>query len=390
MAIYRIFPDKDTIIYTEQLTGNAGKDEILELAGYPSTIDGVGQASRILMKFETADINNVINNKIGDYSSSAGLTLAENRFSSSIRLFLADATELPFEYEVEAYPIFIAGSGEWDNGTGKFGDLPVNTSGASWTYRSSGLVNEWSTQNFTTLTTASFTEAKAGGGNWYTGSKLNGTVDESMEFIQSHSISTTHDLNINVTPAVRQIYTGSLPNKGFLLKLEDQYEHYTSSSIKLRYFGIDTNTIYPPYLEFGWDDSSYNTGSLSVLDTDECHIEVKNNKGRYVDNGKQRFRVTARPTYPVRTFTTSSVYLNNFALPTASFYGLRDENTEEMVVDFNTEFTKISCDPTGPFFDIYLDGLQPERYYRILIKTDINGSNVVVDNKNIFKVVRNG
>ena len=61
-----------------------------------------------------------------------------------------------------------------------------------------------------------------------------------------------------------------------------------------------------------------------------------------------------------------------------------------MVVDYSTEFTKISCDPTGPFFDIYLDGLQPERYYRILIKTELNGSNVVVDNKNIFKVVRNG
>ena len=61
-----------------------------------------------------------------------------------------------------------------------------------------------------------------------------------------------------------------------------------------------------------------------------------------------------------------------------------------MIVDFNTDFTKISCDPNGSFFDVYMDGLQPERYYRILVKTTLDESTVVVDNSNIFKVVRNG
>jgi len=37
-----------------------------------------------------------------------------------------------------------------------------------------------------------------------------------------------------------------------------------------------------------------------------------------------------------------------------------------------------------------MDGLQPERYYRILIKTTLDNSTVVVDNQNIFKIVRNG
>ena len=61
-----------------------------------------------------------------------------------------------------------------------------------------------------------------------------------------------------------------------------------------------------------------------------------------------------------------------------------------MVVDFSTDFTKISCDGTGSFFDVYMDGLQPERFYRILVKTTLDNSTVVVDNSNIFKVVRNG
>jgi len=56
MAIYRIFPEKDSFIYTDQLTGNAGKDEILEIGGYPSAIDGTGETSRILLKFADSEI----------------------------------------------------------------------------------------------------------------------------------------------------------------------------------------------------------------------------------------------------------------------------------------------------------------------------------------------
>ena len=41
-------------------------------------------------------------------------------------------------------------------------------------------------------------------------------------------------------------------------------------------------------------------------------------------------------------------------------------------------------------FDIYMDGLQPERYYKLLVKTEIDGTTTVIDNDQIFKVVRNG
>jgi hypothetical protein len=377
MAIYRIFPEKDTFIYTEQLTSNAGKDEIIEIAGYPGTLDGTGQASRILTKFSSEEIDDVILNKI-----TPG---ALNSMSSSIKLYLASATELPVEYTLYAYPIHTNGSSDWDNGTGKFGDIPVNSTGANWTYRKANLEESWNLSNFTQYTTASFIDGKEGGGNWYTTS--NG---ESMEFFQSHSMSSTHDMDINVTPAIKQMYSSDLDNKGFIIKLQSEYEHSTDSAIKLKYFGKDTNTIYPPVLEFGWDDRIFDQGTLPVLDTDISVIDVKNNRGEYADEGKQRFRITAKPQYPTRTFTTSSVYLNNYVLPSASYWGLRDENTEEMVVDFSTDFTKISCDPEGSFFDVYMDGLQPERFYRILVKTELKGSDVVVDNRNIFKIVRNG
>ena len=61
-----------------------------------------------------------------------------------------------------------------------------------------------------------------------------------------------------------------------------------------------------------------------------------------------------------------------------------------MEIPFDTAFTKISCDSTGPYFDVYMSGLQPERYYKILIKSTLDGTTSVFDDDNIFKVVRNG
>lgn len=369
MAVYRIFPQQDTFISTEESTGNAGKDEIVELAGYPDQ-SGIGRTSRVLVKYNTSEITNVLDTKVG---------LAP--YSASLHFYLADAYELPVDYTVYGYPLYES----WENGIGKFGDLPVNTSGVSWENRGALLSNPWTTNLLPAGVTASFQGTPTGGGNWYTAS-----AGVTVEASQQHLLDSTHDLDLDVTTAISQIHTGALVNNGFILKLQDDLEYNTTSSMRIKYFGADTNTIYPPFLEFKWDDSIYDTGSLGVLNNSNSTIKITNNKGKYTDLGKQRFRFAAKPKYPVRTFTTSSIYLTNYALPQDSYWGLRDENTEEMVVGFDTFATKISCDSQGSFFDIYMDGLQPERYYRILVKTTLDGSDTVIDNQNIFKVVRNG
>lgn len=369
MAIFRIFPEKDATIYSEIPTSNTGKDEILEVGGYNDP-SGTGRTARTLTQFSTNDIKNTIDSKIGN-----------NSFKSYLKLYLAEAGELPVDFKVYSYPVYES----WENGIGKYGDIPVDTSGVSWAYRSSNSTNSWTISNFPVNVTGSFIDSQLGGGSWLTGS--NGS---NLEASQSFSINSDKDLQIDVTPTVLLFYSESISNNGFLIKLEDQYEFQTTSSIRLKYFGGDTNTIYPPYLEFRWDDSTYDTGSLSVLSTSTSNIIVKNNKGKYIDEGKQRFRLAAKPTYPTRTFTTSSIYLTSYALPVNSYWALKDEHSEEMIVNFDTEYTKISCDSNGPYFDVYMDGLEPERYYRILIKTELDGSTTVVDDKNIFKIIRNG
>ena len=68
--------------------------------------------------------------------------------------------------------------------------------------------------------------------------------------------------------------SSSISNNGFVIKLDDDLEFETTSSLKLQYFSENTNTIYRPYLEFKWDDSSFNTGSNSILDTDKATISL--------------------------------------------------------------------------------------------------------------------
>lgn len=351
MAIYRIYPEKDTFISSKpNLAGlyfNAGKDEIVEIGGYPDPSDpAIGRSSRALIQFSTSDINSTIANKIS------------GPFSASINYYLATANEIPTNFDIKAHPI----SASWTEGVGKSDDSPINRTGASWKYRNAAS-DSWSNLGGDFLNTDTGSQSITGVSNL--------------------------DLDIDVTSAIKAINTGSLTNNGFLVKLEDNYENYTSSSIHLKYFGKDTNTVFPPYLEFKWDDSIY-TGSLTTLSTDVATIGIKNNKLKYQDSDKVRFRLAAKPKYPARSFVTSSIYSTNYKLPEQSYWAIKDEYSEEMIVDFDTEFTKISADSDSSYFDIYMETLQPERHYRLLVKTTLDGSTVVLDDKNIFKVVRNG
>lgn len=374
MAIYKIFPEQDITLYSEVPTGNTGLDEILEIASYP--IQGNGKTSRTIIKFPSDTLKEVLDSTVNTLN-----------FSATIKLYLAEANELPVGYVVQGAPVYSS----WVNGVGKFGDIPIDTDGASWnTTDGSG---SWNSGVVTSNVTASYQSgSNSGGGDWYTGS-----FGIPLLSYQSHSLDSTHDINIDVTNGVRLHYSQSkeqlgIPNNGFILKLEDSLEFQTVRNIRLRYYGKDTHTIYSPSLEIKWDDSIYNTGSstFSLLEETNAICTVVNNRGVYTDEGKYRFRLKARPQYPIRTFSTASNYLLNYYLPIDSYWAIRDSNTEEMVFDFDEMYTKISADSTSNYFDVYMGGLQPERYYNILVKSVLDGSTVVIDPNITFKVVRNG
>ena len=62
MANYFIFPEKDTTLYShpDRKGLNAGRDEILELVKEKGSTDAYHYPSRIIIKFDNADIKTAI------------------------------------------------------------------------------------------------------------------------------------------------------------------------------------------------------------------------------------------------------------------------------------------------------------------------------------------
>ena len=119
----------------------------------------------------------------------------------------------------------------------------------------------------------------------------------------------------------------------------------------------------------------------------EAFISSYNNDGVYFSESIQRFRIAAVPQYPAKVFQTSSGYLTNYYLPKDSYYSIKDTETNEYVIEFNSTYTQVSADTTSSYFDIYMGGLEPERYYTILLKTTIDGTTKVFDEDIMFKVI---
>ena len=376
MAVYKIFPSKDASLYTEYPSANTGRDEIIEASTYIK--NDAAQASRYLIQFTSEDMDGVIADKIND-----------SNFQVFLRNYAANVQRLNLESQLEIYSI----SGSWNMGTGKFADTPKTEDGVSWTYRTISGSTPWQTSSFGEYATASFGDV-AGGGVWYTGSNLDLNLVQSQSFSYSDKI----DLEVDVTNNILNWYSHSLnpnnglPNNGFIVKQKDSDEFvYDQAYTKtFRYFSIDTNTIYPPQLEFRWDDYTFDTGSSSgtILSTPEAFINVYNNERTYYSESIARFRVAAIEKFPARIFQTGSHFTNNHYLPeSSSYYAIKDVETNEYVVGFDNNYTKISADDTSSYFDVYMNGLEPERYYTLLIKSDFGSVTKVFNEDIIFKVV---
>ena len=76
-----------------------------------------------------------------------------------------------------------------------------------------------------------------------------------------------------------------------------------------------------------------------------------------------------------------------FALGFSSYFSIKDLDTNEIIIDFDDQFTQLSADEQGNYFTLYMNGLEPERYYNILIKTIIDGSTMIFDDNYYFKVI---
>ena len=365
MAVYKIFPEKSATLYSFYPSLNAGIDEILEISTYES-IDGTSEVSRVLVKFPSDQINDVVLNKV------SGST-----YDAYFKGYLANASEIPLNYTLFAHPV----AADWNQGTGRLGDSPAITDGVSWVYTNESGSNAWAAGGFPSGVTGSYTGSNVGGGTWYTASSYQST--------QSFTNISTKDIEMKVTDTVAAWYGTTISNYGFILKHSSSLEFTTASKFETKYFSANTHTIYPPCLEIRWNDFSYSTGSLTVVTSSYFAAVINNNNATYQQDSIQRFRIAVRGLYAPTTFRTILSYGNTYALPTSSYWAIKDLDTEEIVVDYDTSYTKISCDGASNYFDVYMNGLEPERYYKLLIKTILpTKETIVLDKDYIFKVVR--
>jgi len=385
---YFEFNKRDSSIYSGATTSsrNTGLDEILEINKEVAQNGTVQNISRILIDFDYSYISQSIQN--GKIPATAKYYL---------NLFDATSTEVESEQNVFVY--MVSGS-DWKQGTGKLDHNPVTQDGVSYQYRDHENTTPWVTGSVLT-----------DGGAWFTGS-LGGQYSVSSSYALTFD---KKDLRVDVSDLVNNhIYSSSLfPNRGFLVKRESLYTGSSDFSYNpggdttkdesssdrlgnLKYFGRETHTIYPPKLEVVWDDSSFSTGSLSALsstDLERLKVYFKNLRTEYKEGSIVKFRLVGRELYPTTAFDTTPSELTTKYLPSASaFYEVRDSETEEVIIPYGSG-SKISCDSTGNYFNLWMNVLQSERNYLFCVKV-VSGSGTTdeqinfYDNDNEFRIVR--
>lgn len=380
MAVFRYYPTKDATLYESSPSTNTGLDPILEMQNTPA-VGSTGAAatssyvSRILLDF---DFNTIAS----QWDSSASLNDASNKFV--LKLYTTEPQEIPLNYTVEARPLALS----WNMGIGRASNVPLTTEGVSWQYRQGENIpaTPWPTSSFPAGTTGSW-NINPGGGLWYTGS----VATQSFNY-------TTTDLEIDITSLITPVVNNTRSFYGIVVKRSSNDEQYLGADSSLKFYSKDTNTIFSPVLEIRTNDYSA-SGSVTPVDgaNGDFNILLPNLQSAYKEGSRPRIDVVPRYRYPTLTYSTSSAYLSKYRLPTAAGvaqYAIYLAKSDDVIINFS-DYTKISYDSNGNYFNLDLKSFQPEQYYRILIRVaeaSYNGNTVyskVIDNNFVFKVERN-
>jgi len=225
MAIFRIYPEKDTFITNVQknavqMTGsNFGASEILEIfkkrgISGSLTVTATASLARTLLQF--------------DLSGIAALT-ASGRAPSTGSTYVLRMTNaihvdtVPTSFDLDIIPL----SQSWTEGVGIDHEEYLDKGEANWDKATRAIL--WTT----------------------TGSDFLTTSINTASFVTGNE-----DIEVDVTNIVGAWLTGGLPNNGFLLKLTDAEETDSINYFRKKFHGRETNFLDKrPSIEMRWDDS---------------------------------------------------------------------------------------------------------------------------------------
>ena len=94
MAVFKLFPTKDTTLYSLFPNMNTGLDEIVEATTMTLQQTPVPNVSRFLVDFSNTEITNTINNKVGN-----------KQWQANLRLYTAEVTGLDLDMAIVVHPL---------------------------------------------------------------------------------------------------------------------------------------------------------------------------------------------------------------------------------------------------------------------------------------------
>lgn len=126
--------------------------------------------------------------------------------------------------------------------------------------------------------------------------------------------------------------------------------------------------------------------NINQIVSDDFIPIIKTIKKEYKQSERKKIRVGVRSKRPIKTFSSKSDYsLDNF-VTNDMFYSVRDSETSEVVIGFS-EYTKISCDSNGHYFNFDFGCLAVGRFYTFHIKTEIEEEVEIHIDKRNFRII---
>ena len=355
MAIHRINSNKDATISSKPfLSGvgiykNEGKDEVLEIGEYEDELLE-RREKRILINFPQQEILNILANITSSYSATLNLKHCWVRGEVYPRVFQISSI-----------------SGSWTEGTGKKYN-PVGVYGSTSQER-------WEEQGIQSTTGVTWVSRTGAADElWNTpGGDFHSSSVTSIYPVSEDEL----DFSINIT----SLLSGSLD--GFLIQLQDtgSMDSYLHS-----FYGRNTHTIYEPYLEIGWRDQEWVTDRPSLPSSKDFSISLTPQLSTLYPDQEQTLYLNPRVKYPVRTFSTSSLYLQKYTLPSSSMWRIVEDETGVPLIDFHSEYTLVHSNENGNYMKFNTNILSPERYYRVEVKVEEGGVSKIVDTQTPFKL----
>lgn len=441
---YRIFAAKDTFITSERLNGgvprtgsNCGGSEILHVHKYIEA-NLTASAAHILTKFDLSEIADVTGSAVPQFWLSLTDTEHDQTLPSSFDLEIQAVTQDWDEGKGRDVDFFSdKGFANWDkaksnvfwtvpgaSGSGPKVTAHFDTGHENLDVNVTPIVEQWLSGNIVNngLLIRMSSTLEADDQDYYVKMFHGRTTHftDKRPFLEARWDDTFRDdrnnffFGVSGTLFLNRIVRGELqniPSVGTgsvyvrVADLSGTVASFTGSwSQTGRYsvsFAIPSGNFSGSTFNDIWTDSSANVlmsgtfaigGNLNQQDvqTKRYFVSVFNLKDTYDGDERPRLDMFVRPSdyNPARVLTASLGA--NGTVVTKGYYKIVNDSTEDVVVPFGTgslEYTRLSYDQKGNFFNLNMKSLAPGNVYRILFLLDVDGQRQYVDQSFKFRVI---